>query len=55
VFRIALAIVASRFVVKVDPKVEQVRETLPGANCGACGFAGAWGMPRPWSEIPMLQ
>jgi len=43
VFGVALAIVASRFVVKVDPKVEQVRETLPGANCGACGFAGCMG------------
>ena len=42
-FGIALAIVAARFVVKVDPKVEQVRETLPGANCGACGFAGCMG------------
>jgi Na+-translocating ferredoxin:NAD+ oxidoreductase RNF subunit RnfB len=43
VFGIALALVAARFVVKVDPKVEQVRETLPGANCGACGFAGCMG------------
>jgi Na+-translocating ferredoxin:NAD+ oxidoreductase RNF subunit RnfB len=43
VFGIALAIVAARFIVKVDPKVEQVRETLPGANCGACGFAGCMG------------
>lgn len=43
VFGIALAIVAARFVVKVDPKVEKVRETLPGANCGACGFAGCMG------------
>jgi Na+-translocating ferredoxin:NAD+ oxidoreductase RNF subunit RnfB len=42
-FGVALAIVAARFVVKVDPKVEQVRETLPGANCGACGFAGCMG------------
>jgi len=43
IFGIALAMVASRFVVKVDPKVDQVRETLPGANCGACGFAGCMG------------
>ncbi len=43
VFGVALAIVAARFVVKIDPKVEQVRETLPGANCGACGFAGCMG------------
>jgi Na+-translocating ferredoxin:NAD+ oxidoreductase RNF subunit RnfB len=42
-FGIALALVAARFVVKADPKVEQVRETLPGANCGACGFAGCMG------------
>jgi Na+-translocating ferredoxin:NAD+ oxidoreductase RNF subunit RnfB len=43
VFGVALAIVAARFVVKVDPKVEQVREVLPGANCGSCGFAGCMG------------
>ncbi len=43
IFGVALAIVAARFVVKVDPKVEQVRDTLPGANCGACGFAGCMG------------
>jgi Na+-translocating ferredoxin:NAD+ oxidoreductase RNF subunit RnfB len=43
IFGIALAVVASKFVVKVDPKVDQVRETLPGANCGACGFAGCMG------------
>lgn len=43
IFGIALAMVAARFIVKVDPKVEQVRETLPGANCGACGFAGCMG------------
>jgi Na+-translocating ferredoxin:NAD+ oxidoreductase RNF subunit RnfB len=43
IFGVALAVVASRFVVKMDPKVDQVRETLPGANCGACGFAGCMG------------
>jgi electron transport complex protein RnfB len=43
VFGVLLAVIAARFVVKVDPKVEQVRETLPGANCGACGFAGCMG------------
>lgn len=43
VFGVALAIVAARFAVKVDPKVEKVREVLPGANCGGCGFAGCMG------------
>jgi electron transport complex protein RnfB len=37
---IALAYAARRFAVKVDPKIEAVRACLPGANCGACGFAG---------------
>lgn len=37
---LALAIAAKKFAVKVDPKIEAVRACLPGANCGACGFAG---------------
>jgi len=37
---ILLAIAAKRFAVKIDPKIEAVRACLPGANCGACGFAG---------------
>ena len=40
VFGFALAVVARRFAVPVDPLVEQVRSALPSANCGACGFAG---------------
>ncbi|MCR5605493.1 MAG: RnfABCDGE type electron transport complex subunit B [Treponema sp.] len=31
------------FAVEVDPKVTQVREVLPGANCGGCGFPGCDG------------
>jgi Na+-translocating ferredoxin:NAD+ oxidoreductase RNF subunit RnfB len=38
-----LAIVAARFAVKIDPRVEKVRDILPGANCGACGYAGCQG------------
>lgn len=37
---VALAYAAKRFAVKIDPKIEAVRACLPGANCGACGFAG---------------
>jgi len=37
---LALAYAARRFAVKVDPKIDAVRACLPGANCGACGFAG---------------
>ena len=28
------------FYVKVDPKVQAVRELLSGGNCGGCGYAG---------------
>jgi electron transport complex protein RnfB len=35
-----LTIAAKVFEVKVDPRVEAVREVLPGANCGACGEVG---------------
>jgi len=28
------------FHVDVDPRIEQVTEALPGANCGGCGFIG---------------
>ncbi|MDO8789057.1 MAG: Fe-S cluster domain-containing protein [Sulfuritalea sp.] len=39
-FGIALASAARKFHVPVNPLVEEVRENLPSANCGACGFAG---------------
>ena len=36
-----LLVFASKvFHVEVDERVTQVREVLPGANCGGCGFAG---------------
>jgi len=40
VFGIGLAFAAKRFSVKIDPKVEQVKEALANAHCGACGYAG---------------
>ena len=40
VFGFALAAAAARFQVPVNPLVERVRDRLPSANCGACGFAG---------------
>jgi len=29
--------------VKVDERIERIRDCLPGANCGACGFSGCDG------------
>lgn len=37
---IILTIAAKVFFVPVDETVAQIREVLPGANCGACGYAG---------------
>ena len=36
-----LLVIASKFLsVPVDTRAEDIRGMLPGANCGACGFAG---------------
>jgi electron transport complex protein RnfB len=40
VFGVVLGYANKKFYVPVDPNVPLVREALPGANCGACGFAG---------------
>ena len=39
-FGIGLSYASKVFSVEVDERVAKVREILPGANCGACGFAG---------------
>lgn len=43
VFAIILSIASKIFAVKTDPTVDKLVETLPGANCGACGFSGCEG------------
>jgi len=35
-----LAYAAKRLAVEKDERIVQVEEALPGANCGACGYAG---------------
>ena len=37
---LALAIASKVFAVKVDERIPQIQELLPGANCGGCGYAG---------------
>src|SRR5512143_413122 len=54
VFGLGLALAAKKFAVKVDPRVEAVREVLPGANCGACGFAGCQGYAEAVVGDPSL-
>ena len=40
---LGLAVASVVFAVPVDEKEIAVRECLPGANCGACGFSGCDG------------
>lgn len=37
---IILYFIAQKFKVIEDPRIDEVNERLPGANCGGCGFAG---------------
>lgn len=37
---VILYFVARKFKVYEDPRIDQVEQSLPGANCGGCGFAG---------------
>ncbi|QQS50687.1 MAG: Fe-S cluster domain-containing protein [Bacteroidota bacterium] len=37
---VILFFVARKFKVYEDPRIDQVEETLPAANCGGCGYAG---------------
>lgn len=37
---LGLAIASKFLAVPVDERIEKVRDCLPGANCGACGYSG---------------
>ena len=38
-----LAVASKVMAVKIDERVKKLREFLPGANCGACGYSGCDG------------
>lgn len=37
---VILYLIAQKFKVYEDPRIDEVQELLPAANCGGCGFAG---------------
>ena len=43
IFGLVLAAASKVFYVETDPRLDQLNECLPGANCGGCGFAGCGG------------
>lgn len=40
IFAVVLYLVAQKFKVEEDPRIDVVESLLPGANCGGCGKAG---------------
>lgn len=40
VLAVLLFILAGKFKVEEDPRIDEVEKVMPGANCGGCGFAG---------------
>ena len=53
-FGLILAVASKVFEVKSDPKLALILDCLPGANCGACGFAGCDGYAAALVEDPDL-
>ena len=47
---VILAVASKIFEVKTNPKTTQIRACLPGANCGACGYAGCDGYANALAE-----
>lgn len=43
---VILGFAAKKFAVEVDPREEEIAGNLPGANCGACGYAGCGGYAK---------
>lgn len=52
---IILVLAAKFMAVKEDERFPKVRECLPGANCGACGFAGCDGYAKALIDAPDLK
>lgn len=51
-----MLVVASHFMnVPSDETEEKIRAALPGANCGACGYAGCDGYAKALAENPKIK
>ena len=46
---------AQKFKVEEDPRIDLVEETLPGANCGGCGFPGCRGFAEGCVKASTLE
>lgn len=50
IFGVGLAYASKKFEVKVDKRIADIKEMLPGANCGACGYTGCEGFAEALVE-----
>lgn len=50
-----LYVVAQRFKVDEDPRIDEVEKLLPGANCGGCGRAGCRNFAELCVKSPSLE
>lgn len=50
-----LYVVSKKFETVEDPRVERIQETLPGANCGGCGFPGCGGFASACVKADSLE
>mgnify|MGYP002624881087 CR=1 FL=1 len=52
---VLLYVVAQKFKVDEDPRIDEVQAVLPGANCGGCGFAGCRNMAEACCKATGLE
>lgn len=49
-FGVLLGYASKKFATEVDPMIPLVRDALPGANCGGCGYAGCDALAKAMVE-----
>lgn len=49
-FGVLLGFASKAFAVETNPKADEIRGILPGANCGACGYPGCDGCANAIAE-----
>lgn len=54
IFALVLLIASEKLRVKVAPKIEQIKNALPGLDCGACGYAGCMQYAKAVADNPEL-
>ena len=52
---VLLAVASKVMAVKEDERFPAIRACLPGANCGACGYAGCDGYAKALVEMRTLK